>query len=134
MSQEEAQSLLSRLENAKKQANMIKESTQPTNNPYGAHQMMSSEPFSGGGVSAVHARLANQSVIGNGMLAQKIFGIDAQGNQDGCCPKSGPCPAVNPLVGPSCQRSCQVTSTRNSVERSYLQNNNAKTNYPGLMN
>ena len=133
MSQEEAQSLLSRLENAKKQANMIKESTQPSNNPYGVHQTMSHGTFSGG-VSATQARLANQSVIGTGMLAQKIFGIDAQGNKDGCCPKSGPCPGVSPLVGPTCQRSCQVTSTRNSVERSYLQNDNAKTNYPGLMN
>ena len=118
--------------NLKKKLGMIQKLSIPQNNPYVTETTMSSRSVRGG-VSAVQSRLANQSVIGNGMLAQKIFGIDSQGKPDGCCSKAGICPNVNPRVGSTCNNACQITNNQNDVERSYLQNNNILLNYPGLM-
>ena len=105
--------------------------------PYGSNQTMMTYPSSGpvGRVTVgMDTRLSNQATLGNGLLSNKMLGVDSQGESDGCCPNSGPCPNVNPISGPTCTNSCQITKNQNNVERSYIQNNNILLNFPGLMN
>ena len=107
-----------------------------SNNPYGFVQTMMDYPINGpvGRVTTgMDTGLSNQTTLGYGLLSNKMLGVNSQGESDGCCPKSGPCPNVNPLTGPTCNNSCQVTSNQNNVERSFFQNNNVKTNMPGLI-
>ena len=116
MSVEEQKSRYQEILNARRQRNIDRQQAQQgqnvihSNSPYSANSTMMQYPANGpvGQVTmGLDNRLSNQSQLGNGLLSNKMLGINDEGDKDGCCPKSGPCPNVNPLVGPTCQSSCQ---------------------------
>ena len=119
MSVEEQKLRYQQLVNARRQRNMDRRMAQQeqnvvhSNSPYALNATMMNYPVNGpvGQVTVgMDTRLSNQATLGNGLLSNKMLGVDSQGQPDGCCPQSGPCPNLNPLSGPTCTNACKIVS------------------------